>query len=57
MKGVSGTYLIVVQNMWWGRADGEKFVMKVGRQEAGGGKEGTGTKMGSVIPTVSTLDR
>ena len=47
----------MVQNTWWGRADGEKFATKVGRQEAGGGKEGTGTKMGSVIPTVSTPDR
>ena len=47
----------MVQNMWWGRADGEKFVMKVGRREAGGRKEGAGTKMGSVVPTVSTPDR
>ena len=47
----------MAQNTWWGRADGKKFVMKVGRGEVGGRKEGTGTKMGSVIPTVSTPDR
>ena len=47
----------MVQNTWWGRADGKKFATKVGRREVGGRKEGTGTKMGSVVPTVSTPDR
>ena len=47
----------MVQNTWWGRADGEKFATKVRRQEVGGRKEGAGTKMGSVVPMVSTPDR